>query len=1130
MKRQKRCRQRHRSSKRHIRESIPIFGKIQQSETPNGNRQEPATQQNMNDHFNSNHHQRNNISLDPPLAHLDIPIASNGNNLDSFEDISCIGLTENNEGLLLQSQDIVGETETNVSADASLASTNQSDFPILDLPIDSLASQSDIAVAGNSTAMDDVMVPNIPEKTVFVDPHVGDPRSESLLEHEIILLKLMKLCKDAQVPAYFLDEMLCILRNEDSSSIDINHLKVMLDKYRNGAQFLRRLNEIFPAPRPMKTLVGLEGFCEHSVTDYRGGNLSSAQLMHWNPKDVLMYILGIDNVFKEVGNITNISNNDDPFIQTGGDPSNNTELLHGSWARAYIESKRETWVDGLDLLCPVVIYIDETHVTSNGRVKVTPVLMACGLLNKNVRYLQENIKPLAYIPRHDTDSSAMKDRSDKGVGRAVRNFHKLMSVVTRSLEDMKKELLKTRTIIRIGNMHRRMRLHCPVAFFVGDAKQQDIVAGRYGVSNCQRISRWCDASKSQAGIPGHRCKEWLVSETKPIVLELNRWREMGRQEMSLLDDDPNEQKRIKNERIQHLKGKLQSISAHRVVNSLWENVDDDNTLLPLPHDMMHIFTTICKILFELTVHCLSKLERAVLDKLVNNLLGKHRSSKTQRFPRLTFTGGFCSITELTSGEWVGKLFCLMILAHLPIGKEKMKDCFERKGARTRKAQEKEEIPPTNPVNSNEVIDLFEDLLLFHAYYSIGWPYDRNTRAPDEKSIFHWNKRKETTLRGFIEKLQRKITKRFPREKGSGWKFQKFHEIIHLPKCISLYGMPDNYNADWGERALKQYGKKPGKLVRKKMNDEMLEKIADRIVDMDVVDKAYSVCVNQDDQVSFVLAESDDTEASDAMPTIEYSHEKNSKYTLAVSNGCLRHKEWHREGRLKVSPTIPELITNYFVKTYGTSDEVVFIHGYTEFKIHRKGVADDMIFRCHPSFRSGPPWYDWCLVNLGRNATGSSYPRNDTFRGSGRTKLDQVPSKMLAIFQVQRKEGGMGPTRILIQRCRGSDHKYDSMITETWMKASTIEDRHIPSMDEERNILPDGQGTPIQVRYPKLEEIDPASIELPLFVVEEDPAVRVYSEVGNTEHSDHILVVKDRIEHWSLNFDSNLTKTNYNTNN
>ena len=77
-------------------------------------------------------------------------------------------------------------------------------------------------------------------------------------------------------------------------------------------------------------------------------------------------------------------------IETGGDPTNNTELLHGSWARGYIESKPEEWVDGLDLLCPIVVYIDETHVTGNGRVKVTPVLMSCGLLNKNVRYLQES--------------------------------------------------------------------------------------------------------------------------------------------------------------------------------------------------------------------------------------------------------------------------------------------------------------------------------------------------------------------------------------------------------------------------------------------------------------------------------------------------------------------------------------------------------------------------------------------------------------------------------------------------------------------------------------------------------------------------------------------------------------------
>ena len=86
------------------------------------------------------------------------------------------------------------------------------------------------------------------------------------------------------------------------------------------------------------------------------------------------------------------------------------------------------------------------------------------------------------------------------------------------------------------------------------------------------------------------------------------------------------------------------------------------------------------------------------------------------------------------------------------------------------------------------------------------------------------------------------------------------------------------------------------------------------------------------------------------------------------------------------------------------------------------------------------------------------------------------------------------------------------------------------MDKKRNILPSGQAKLIKVRYPKLEVVEPAMIELPLFVVEEDPVVRVYGEVANYEHSDNILVVRDRIEHWSLNFDCKLTKTDYSTNN
>ena len=1016
------------------------------------------------------------------------------------------------------------------------------DMPILEYPLaeydyeSQIELESDVAMA---TVCDTVANEkeeshnqnDLPEECVMVNTQLADHRSESLDDGEILLLKLMKLCKDAQVPGYFFNEMLSIIQQTTNASDNRDVLQVAIQKHPNSNRFLKHINQIFPTPRPLKTLVGLEGFCEESVTGYRGGTMTNAQLVHWDPKEVLMDILGLDRVFKVKENITLVSSDGDRFKQTGGDTSNNTELLHGSWARSYIQSKGEEWVDGLDLLCPVVIYIDETHVTGNGRVKVTPVLMACGLLNKNVRYLQENIKPLAYIPRHDTDSSALKDRSEQAKGRAVRNFHKLMAVITRSLVDMKRDLLKKKTVIRIGNVHRRMRLHCPVAFFVGDAKQQDILAGRYLNQKTRRISRWCDTSVEQAGIPGHNCNKWLVAETKSIMEELYRWMDMEGPELNLLQGTKKQKLATQRKKIRELEKKLESISAHRVVNGLWETIDDDNTLLPLPHDMMHIFTRICRTLFELTVACLSQTERAVLDKLVEKLMGDHRSSETPRFPRVTFSGGFCSISELTSSEWIGKMFCLMILSHLPIGQKAMKDCFERKGARERKERkDDEEIPPTNPVTAKEVIDLFEDLLLFHAYYSIGWPYDRNVKKPPISSIFHWDETKEKILRDYIKKLQMKITKRFPRKKGQGWFFQKFHELLHLVLCISMYGMPDNYNADWGERALKQYGKKPGKLVKKKMDDEMLEKLADKIVNMDVVDKAYSICVDQADVDS--ESEMEDyaagTETLDeTMPKITYTHEKVSKYMCAVGSGSLIHKEWHRHRQLKKVPILPELVTNYFVKEYGNDDDIRFIHGYTELKIHREGVTDDMIFRCHPSFRSGPPWYDWCLVNFGEN-TGSSYPGN-MFRGSGVTDENKVPCKILAIFKVESKDG-MGTAKILVQRCRGSNHKNDSCLTESWQKYSILKTRRIPAMDKNRNILPSGQGKLIKVRYPKLEVVEPAMIELPLFVVEEDPVVRVYGEVANYEHSDNILVVRDRIEHWSLNFDCKLTKTDYSTNN
>ena len=122
------------------------------------------------------------------------------------------------------------------------------------------------------------------------------------------------------------------------------------------------------------------------------------------------------------------------------------------------------------------------------------------------------------------------------------------------------------------------------------------------------------------------------------------------------------------------------------------------------------------------------------------------------------------------------------------GKEAMKQCFERARVRKLSAEPndtddgtvankkrkknakgrrpEDELPPLNEITSNEVVDLFEDLLLFHVYYTVGWPYDRVAQPPSESSIYQWSIEKEEMLRNYIGGLQHKMTTRFPRRLGS----------------------------------------------------------------------------------------------------------------------------------------------------------------------------------------------------------------------------------------------------------------------------------------------------------------------------------------------------------------------------
>ena len=97
----------------------------------------------------------------------------------------------------------------------------------------------------------------------------------------------------------------------------------------------------------------------------------------------------------------------------------------------------------------------------------------------------------------------------------------------------------------------------------------------------------------------------------------------------------------------------------------------------------------------------------------------------------------------------------------------------------------------------EYLSIFEQLLVFHAWMSHGGYY----WAPDDD-------RAEKAAYRAISKLMNFINKTFKHEKQR-WNISKFHELLHVPRFITLFGAPSNFDSGLCERMHKEVAKQPG---------------------------------------------------------------------------------------------------------------------------------------------------------------------------------------------------------------------------------------------------------------------------------------------------------------------------------
>jgi hypothetical protein len=306
-----------------------------------------------------------------------------------------------------------------------------------------------------------------------------------------------------------------------------------------------------------------------------------------------------------------------------------------------------------------------------------------------------------------------------------------------------------------------------------------------------------------------------------------------------------------------------------------------------PVDLMHAFQSgILMYLVKMVLDKLPTKKQAQLDKLVHKLFHCLRSNERHTYPRMNFTKGFSKLTMLTSDEWAGKLFVILVVLHTEEGRKLFKDAktFEANGVelppdfkenfkkdaeylesaannldqilrplasvekevykvipmteeeedkqqkelekKKKGKQPEEEEEMARKCSATDFTELAEALLCFHAWYKMGV-----LKVREDGKI------NTSVIRTSVARMLGMVRWYCPRKKGKGWKLQKFHDILHLAMDIERFGHPSNFDAGPMESGLKYWAKLPALTAQMRGYNTFVKQVAWRTFEFQCFAKA-----------------------------------------------------------------------------------------------------------------------------------------------------------------------------------------------------------------------------------------------------------------------------------------------------
>lgn len=601
-------------------------------------------------------------------------------------------------------------------------------------------------------------------------------------------------------------------------------------------------------------------------------------------------LLSDDRIFGKYTNLVVNSNN--PFLPYQNMSEYVDEILDGTWHVESLDRLRkmeeDPFVDGVDWILHLLLYNDKTGSAGNQRYPVEPFLFTFAQIRRKLRNLPQCWRIAGYIPDLDTKSSAERRHiNNKNRGATAQTYHLCLEQVLKGFEIVQKQGILH--WVRIGNYKKYVRVRPEVAFVISDGKAADMNTGRTpSTFHTRRISRSCTTLQQDCDDVLREC-QYLE-----LTRELHQHFKSFGVSPKAVQEDPFH-------RIQGNKGGSRPPTAEEaagiverarieldkrsfvparnafIARCIRFGLDSRRIWGASPTDLMHAFQSgIVKYLVKMVVDKLSTAKQVRLDRLVHKLFHNLRSKEKGDYPRLTFSKGFSKLSMITSDEWVGKLFVLLIVLKTEEGSSIFQGTFARediqlppalvgrdKGDRknrkakgfadvldlilrqakefntgasalintptatggTEEAQEQKQSGKNEeeleemlrPCSMNDFTELAEALLCFHAWYKLGVI----RKGPDGKAD-------RSLIHASVIRMLAMVRFYMPRKKGNGWKIQKFHDILHLALDIERFGPACNFDAGPGESGLKIWAKLPAMTSQKRGYNTFLLQVASRV--------------------------------------------------------------------------------------------------------------------------------------------------------------------------------------------------------------------------------------------------------------------------------------------------------------